>query len=181
MKKGVYSAALLTSALVCFTAIVISVAPARDARAQDANPPQAVPDQPRPRGDGPPGRRPDGPPSVERAMKGMNRALKTLHSQIKDESKLQENLQLISDAQRACVGAKGQPAPDDILEKAKDEAAKKELSKTYRRDLIRALKKLVEIEEGLLDGKSDAAAAALEEVIKLRDEAHKAMGVKDDD
>lgn len=160
----------------------------RSAWGQDAKPGKDTPPPPpparddgRPRGDGPPGRRQEGPPNVERSMKGMNRALKTLHDQIKDSAKLAENLQLVSDAQRSCVAAKNAPIPDELLESAKDDAAKKQLTTKFRKDLIAVLKKLVEMEENLLDGKADAAATALEAVLKLRDESHKALGVKDEE
>lgn len=127
-----------------------------------------------------PGRRGDGPPSVERAMKGMDRALKQLSEQLADGAKLGENLQFVGEAQRFCIAAKGQPVPEDVLSEAKDEAARKELSRTFRRDLIAVLKKLIELEEHLLDGKPDAAETALKALQQLREESHKRMGVKDD-
>ncbi|MBL8877720.1 MAG: hypothetical protein JNG88_01270 [Phycisphaerales bacterium] len=185
MKRGHWSVALASTFVFAVVGIG-SYGLLRSAAGQDAKPGQDAPSPPgrddaRPRGDGPPGRRPDGPPNVERSMKGMNRALQTLHEQIKDAAKLQENLQLVSDAQRNCIAAKGAPVPEDVLKSAKDEAARKQMSTRYRRDLIAVLKKLVEVEENLLDGKNDAAAAALDAVVKLRDDAHEAMGVKDED
>lgn len=127
-----------------------------------------------------PGRRGDGPPSVERAMKGMERSLKQLSEHIADPARIAENLLFVNEAQRFCVAAKGQPVPEDVLSQAKDETARKELSRIFHRDLIAVLKKLVEIEEHLLDGKPDAAETSLKAIQRLRDDSHKAMGVKDD-
>ena len=113
-------------------------------------------------------------------MKGMDRSLKQLSEQIADNAKVAENLLFVNEAQRFCVAAKGQPVPEDVLSQAKDETARKEVSRTFHRDLIAVLKKLVEIEEHLLDGKPDAAETSLKAIQRLREESHKAMGVKDD-
>ncbi len=119
--------------------------------------------------------------SVEGAMKGMNRAMKQLHASIADASKKDENLRLVNDMQRNCVVAKGLPVPDDVFKNAPDDAAKAKTREAIRRDLISVLRKLIEVEQSLLDGKTDAAKSTLDEVQKMREDAHKRLGIKDDD
>lgn|SRR5262245_56129005 len=124
---------------------------------------------------------PAAPVSIDRAMKGTNRAIRQLRGQVTDSSKKDENLRLVSDAQRGLVLAKGQPLPDDVLKNAKDDAAKAQMNAAFRKDLIGALHLLLDIETDIADGKGDAAKAKLEELIKKRDAAHKELGVKDEE
>src|SRR5205085_2861075 len=101
--------------------------------------------------------------------------------QITDSSKKADNLRLINEMQRGFVTAKGLPLPADVLEHAKDEAGKTKMSEQFRRDLIKALRTSIEIEEDLLVDKNDAAKAKLATIKTMREESHKAMGVKDDE
>ncbi len=112
-------------------------------------------------------------------MKQMNRALKQLRGQLKDPSKREENLKLIGDMQRGAVGAKS-AKPEHALSEAKDEAAKAKIAADFRNDLITVVRKLLDAEEAIVNGKPDVAAAALDEVEKLRDKSHKQLGVKDE-
>ncbi|MFN0135374.1 MAG: hypothetical protein ACKVS9_04565 [Phycisphaerae bacterium] len=125
------------------------------------------------------GRRAEGP-SVEGAMKGMNRAARALKDSIGDAAKNDENLKLVSDLQRACVGAKGMPVPAEVLSKAADDAARTKMSSDYRRGLLAAARLLLDLEEALLDGKNDIAAKKFDEFQKARDAGHAAMGFKDE-
>ncbi len=119
-------------------------------------------------------------PSVEGAMKGMNRAIKQLRGQAADPAKRDENLRLVNDAQRNLVAAKGQPFPEPLLASAKDEAAKATLREHYRKDLIIALGNLVKLETAIFENKADDARAAVEELVTMRDAAHKELGVSDE-
>lgn len=118
-------------------------------------------------------------------MKQMNGALRRLKEQVGDAAKRDENLKIINDMQRGCVGAKGLPVPADVLGPKNpagvlapnDDAAKK--TEGYHRDLIAAMRLMLDIETDLLDNKSDAAKAKLDALMKLRDEAHTRLGVKD--
>lgn len=131
----------------------------------------------RARGERGPGR-PEGG-SVEGAMKGMNRALKQLQAIVDDSSKRDDALKAIGEMERACIAAKNLGAPADALKKATDDAAKAKLADTFRSDLIAVMRKLLDVEQSIMDGKGDVAKTQLAEVAKLRDEAHKALGVKD--
>lgn len=51
----------------------------------------------------------------------------------------------------------------------------------YRRRLLGLLKEVVQIEQDLMDGKFDEAKKELDKVPTMRDEAHKALGVKEDE
>lgn len=148
--------------------------------------------QDKPEGGERPRQRPEGPgreggaregrqgPNVEGAMKAMMRAARSLKDSIGDASKKDENLKLVSDLQRACVGAKGMPLPDKLLGKATDDAAREKLVGDYRRALLGAARTLLDMEEAILDGKNDVAAKKFEEFGKARDAAHEALGVKDE-
>ena len=125
---------------------------------------------------GPPGGR---QVSVEGGMNGMNRAMRQLSRQVEDASKRSENLRLINDMQRWCVNAKGAPLSEEILKKAQDEDAKARLTDEFRRELIKAMRLLLDIETDIADGKGEAAKAKLAELAKLRDHAHEELGVKD--
>jgi len=113
-------------------------------------------------------------------MKGMGRSMKQLMGQVTDASKRAENLKLVNDLQRGCVMAKGQPLSKELLVTAKDDAEKAKRTETYRKALHEGLKTLLEVEELVADGKGDAAKARLEAFIKIRDAAHKELGVSED-
>ncbi len=119
--------------------------------------------------------------SVEGGMKSMGRPLRQLRSQITDGAKKEENLQLINDMQRGAVAAKGAKLSEKLLKNAKDDAAKAEMSKNFRKRMLALTKSLLEVESLLMDDKFDDAKAELEKAIKMRDEGHEALGVKDED
>jgi len=119
--------------------------------------------------------------SVEQAMRSMNRPVRQLRGQIGDATKRDENLRMINEMQRGCVAAKGLPAPEGVLANVADDAAKAEKNEHYRRDLIKALRILVDMEVAVMDGKGDEASKKLDELIAARDKAHEEMGIKDDE
>jgi hypothetical protein len=114
-------------------------------------------------------------------MRGINRAINQLSRQITDASKKDENLRLINDAQRAAVLAKGAQLTDKELKGAKDEAGKAAMTLSARKHLMGVVRKMLDIEQDIIDGKNDAAKAKLEELGKMRDKAHDEFGVKDED
>ena len=67
---------------------------------------------------------------------------------------------------------KGQPLPPGVLEHARDDAAKAKLTDTFRKDLITLLRKLLDMETAIAEGKPEVAKVHLDEVLKLGDEAH---------
>lgn len=119
--------------------------------------------------------------SVERMMKGMNRSLRQLRDQIADATKKDENLRLIGEMERTVASVKLMGLPADMLAEAKDDAAKAKLSVAFRTDLIGAMRKLLDIEQDIADGKAESARGRLDELIALRDAAHKELGVSDDE
>lgn len=64
---------------------------------------------------------------------------------------------------------------------AKDDAAKATLTGTYRAELIKAMRVLLDLEQDVLDGKNDAAKARLADLIKARDDGHKAVGAEEEE
>lgn len=117
--------------------------------------------------------------SVEGAMKGVNRALRQLNSQIGDETKREENLKLLNDMERGMVNAKGAPLSENLFKDAKDEAARAKIVDHFRADVIKALRLMLDIETDLAAGKTDDAKAKVSELVKLKNEAHAEMGVDD--
>jgi hypothetical protein len=111
-------------------------------------------------------------------MKLMNRTLKQLRAQLSDATKRDENLRLIGEMQRGCVNAKS-GKPEQILADAKDDPARAKISAEFRRELIAVMRKLLDAELSIADGKPEAAAAALDEVEKLREHAHEELGVRE--
>lgn len=119
-------------------------------------------------------------PSVEGAMKGMGRAMRSLRRQIDDPAKKDENIKLINDMQRACTYAKSQPLPPEFLKDAKDDAAKAKRAASYHEKLIEAMRLMLDAEADLHAGKFADAKRSLEEVVDMRDDIHKELGVKED-
>ncbi|MDX2118945.1 MAG: cytochrome b562 [Planctomycetota bacterium] len=139
----------------------------------------------RPAGEGrgerpqPGGRAPGQMVSVEASMKIMGRSLRTLKAQAGDATKRDENLRLVNDLQRGCVSAKG-GVPEGILKNAVTEPDKAKIKDEYRKGLVSLLKKLIDLEEAIADGKGDSAKSLVEEIGKMRDSMHEKLGVKDE-
>jgi hypothetical protein len=144
-----------------------------------------------PSGDRPNGFRPDGvrgqpgagrrgeAASVRQGMSMMNRAVRTLKTHISDAAKKDDNLKALNDLERGCVAAKGS-SPDRVLNRL-DEAKRAEATTQFRRALIQVLEKAARAETAVMDGNNAEAAKLIEEIEKLRDDSHKALGVRDDD
>ena len=129
---------------------------------------------------------PGGPGGAERgggvsgSMKSIGRSLKTLRGQVEDASKKDENLRLIGEMQRGCITAKNQPLPEKLLKDLKTDADKAKNQLLYRTDLIKLARMLLDLEEAVLNGKTAEAKKLADEVAKMRETSHEALGVKDD-
>lgn len=113
-------------------------------------------------------------------MKAMNRAARTLNTQISDPTKKEENIRLINEMQRGCATAKGLPLPADFLKDAKDDAAKAKITAEYRADMIKIMRTMIDVEEAIINGKATEAKAGLDSIEKIRQASHKRLGVKED-
>jgi hypothetical protein len=113
-------------------------------------------------------------------MKQIRRAMEQLQKQVSDPSKKDENLRLINDMQRGCVMAKGQPLPPDRLENAMDEAAKAKLNDTFHSEMRKALHLMLDAEDDLVANRTDAAKVKLDQLQKMREDDHKALGVEEE-
>lgn len=174
------AAALLVLSLA---AVGVAIQPAGAPAARPAQPESRQPasKQPEPgpaprREPGAEGRRGEGL-GLGGSMKLMDRSLEKLRGQIGDAAKKDENLRLINEVQRGAVTAKGQSLPPDVLKKAPDEAAKAKLHETFRRELIAFVRKLLDIETEIAEGKTDAARTHLDEAMKMGNAAHQALGL----
>lgn len=142
---------------------------------------QERPERPQGEGRAPQGGPPGGPQNVGAAMKGIGRSLKQLREQIDDSAKKTENLKLIGDMERFCVQAKSLNLPPKMLKKEKDADSRTKLGESYRTELIPLLRKMLDVEQAILDGKSEDARNGLDAIEKMRDAGHEKLGVKEDD
>lgn len=108
-------------------------------------------------------------PTVDGAMRQMNRAL-TMYEESAAEGKDEEALLAVYSLERACASAKLVPAPEDVT---------KEQVHAYREALLEVMKLAVELEEAQFTGDAEKAAELLAEIKELRDETHKAFGVEE--
>jgi hypothetical protein len=182
------SAAFAAATLLVLSTFAAALQPEKGS--QPTQPPRPAPTAPTGPADGQPGDRPPQgpgrgeprrggpggqPTNVEGAMKLMNGNLRRLKGQISDAAKKDDNLRLIGEVERGCILAKNmQP---ERLQDIKDDAERAKLAATFRQDLVDLMRKLLDIEQNLIDGKNEAAASTLQEVVKMRDAGHKAMGV----
>jgi hypothetical protein len=111
-------------------------------------------------------------------MKGMNRSLRQLNQQIGDASKKDENLRLVNEIQRGCATAKGAVLPEKYLKG--DDAAKAKTAAEFRSTLIKMMRTLLDMEEDIAAGKTAEAEAKLKQVVKMGEDGHHALGVKDE-
>ena len=156
--------------------------------AQDAPPPPPGgpgPDAPAGRDGAPPrqggprgGRGQQGAPAnLDASMKAMNRSVKALKALVSDPAKKDEALKAVSEAQRACAACKAMPLPQKFTARAPDAEAKAKIEAEFRGDLRKNLRLLLDLEDAIVAGKTDEAAAILAKVEELRDHAHEEIGV----
>ncbi len=142
-----------------------------------------------PGGQQPGGGRPGGPPgergqqrpaSAEAGMKTMGRSLSRLSKQIDAADKKDENIALVLDAQRGVVMARS-ATPKGPLAEEKDKDKLDAALKTYYTRLIVLGHKLLDLESAIRDGKTADAKKLLDETLKIRDDGHKELGVKEEE
>lgn len=172
-------------ALALLGSALIVAAPSAIAR--PSPPPPTGPEAgPPPGPDARPGRGPRGPRgggesmSVEAAMKLMDRSLERLDTLVGDPAKQGEALVAIGEVERGCLAAKNQPAPRDVLERATDADDRTAFAAEYRRDLLQAMRGLLDAEEALLAGNTTHAREALARVSDIQKKGHERFGVKED-
>jgi len=137
-------------------------------------------EQPRERGNRPPIQPGDRQaPNVEGAMKVIDRSMKNLKAQLDDPSMKQDNLRQVGEAQRGAVTAK-LARPGKQLDKLKNDSERAKMEVQFRRGLIDLTRKLLDLEQAIIDDKTDDAKRLMAEIVKMRDDAHKAMGVDDE-
>jgi hypothetical protein len=119
------------------------------------------------------------PATAKLGMCVMNRSLRTLKRQIGDAAKKDDNLKLIADLERGCLGAKG-ASPERAIRHIENETERAAAAVTYRKQLITLMGMLLRLETAVIDGKNDEANAILGQINKLRDESHDMLGVKED-
>ncbi|MBC7773211.1 MAG: hypothetical protein H7210_11995 [Pyrinomonadaceae bacterium] len=142
-----------------------------------APPPPPPPSLPGPDGEKGPDRGPGKPgESIGDAMSRMDRAIKQLQRQVGDTKKKDDTLRIVSEVQRNCLAAKAIPVPPEMLEKIKDEAEKTKVASSYRKRMVSLMRKLLDLEMFVLEGKTDAANAKVLDIMKFSEESHEEFG-----
>jgi len=113
------------------------------------------------------------PITVEAGMRILNRSLRELKATLADPAARDRSLAAVWGMERGCLQAKS--AKPEHLEGD----AELQLD-TFRRNQIKLMTMLLEIETAILDGKTEVAQAVLAKVESLRDDQHKAFGVEDE-
>lgn len=132
---------------------------------------------------GQPGERPGGPrqgrpPSVEGLMKQVNRAFRTLKREAgKPESKDQV-LAAITQMEIAAVTAKDM-TPTGHVHWTEAEKPAKVLQ--FRRGQIELIELLLQIEKGVLDGKTAELQPGIERLEAMRKQMHEKLGVEEEE
>ena len=109
--------------------------------------------------------------TVGAAMRQMNRAL-NMYEEATAEGKSEEALLAVYALERAAASAKLAPAPQEATE---------DQIHSYRETQLELMKMLVELEEAQFTGEAEAAAELIEGIKELRDDAHEAFGVTEDE
>ncbi len=146
--------------------------------AQPANP-QQQPAGPGGGGGGGRGGQPGGPggarqQNTEGAMKAMNRSFRELRASVGDASKKEQSLMSVWRMQQACAGAK-QTKPEHI---EGDPTARLD---EFRRECMKLMGMLVELEGQLMDGKFEEAKAMVKKIHDFEEASHKKFGVKEEE
>lgn len=172
--------------LLAGSAMVIAQ-PASQPAGQPAGEAPAQPEQRQPRPQGQPGERPQRGPggreggpggpggggaardfnSVESGMKGLRQGMRQIRELVADPAKKEEALQMIGLMQRAAVAAKNSK-PEHMKEGASPD--------DYRREMIKLVTMLLELETNVLDGKTEEANALIGKLGEFRDSSHEKFG-----
>jgi soluble cytochrome b562 len=145
---------------------------------QPAGEAPAQPEQRQPRPQGQPGERPQRGPgggggaardfnSVESGMKGLRQGMRQIRELVADPAKKEEALQLVGTMQRAAIAAKNSK-PEHMKEGASPD--------DYRREMIKLVTMLLELETNVLDGKTEEANALIAKLGEFRDSSHEKFG-----
>ena len=115
-------------------------------------------------------------PSLESAMKQMERSYKALARQLEDSSKDEQSFRAISMLQAGAATSKGM-IPHTIEEKP--EAERPALLTEYRKQMLEVLKTAIELEEKLVAGDRAGAKASLEKLHEMEEQGHKKFAPED--
>lgn len=117
-------------------------------------------------------------PSLEGAMKQMERSYKALARQLEDPTKDEQSFRAISMLQAGAATSKGM-MPHIIEDKP--EAERPAAMADYRKMMLEVLKTSIEVEDKLVAGDRAGAKAALEKLNKMAEDGHKKYAPEDHD
>lgn len=139
--------------------------------------PNKQPERGRPEGRGPGG--PGGPGgeirSLEGAMKLLNGSLRRLSKQLGETDKKDENLNLVASAERAAIASKGMK-PDNMPAGSGPDAIK-----AYHAAQITLTRMLLDLEEQVLNDKTEDAKKTMAKLNEFKEESHKKFAPPEDE
>ncbi len=142
--------------------------------------PAKQPERQRPEGRGPGG--PGGPGgaggeirSLEGAMKILNGSLRRLGKQLGESDKKSENLNLVASAERAAIAAKGMKPENSPAGSGPDAI------KAYQMAQITLARTLLDLEEQILNDKTEDAKKTMTKLGEIKDESHKKFAPPEDE
>ena len=115
--------------------------------------------------------------SLHQRMESINRTLRGLRRSVNSADQNAATLSAVADMQAQFTACKGM-VPDQV-EKEQDADKKKALATTFRVQICKALRNLLDIEIAVLEGRNADAAKLVAEMKDLEHDSHKKLGVDD--
>jgi soluble cytochrome b562 len=107
--------------------------------------------------------------ALHERMEDLNSTLRRVNRLVKDKQKISEAVDLVVEMEHDVLDAKGEVPPRaDKLEGA----VRDSFVLGYRRDMIKLLVMLTELEMACLEGNTDAAQAVVERLVSHRNASH---------
>lgn len=113
-----------------------------------------------------------GYPNVEAAMRSMRSGMRTLRETVDKPDRKEDALTAVGQIQAGTIAAKGMK-PEHFKQGASLD--------DYRREQIKLLGMLLELETQIMDGKGAEAKATYEKIAKHRDDSHKKFGGEEEE
>ena len=107
--------------------------------------------------------------ALHASMEDLNSTLRRVDRLIKDEQKISEAVDLVVEMEHDALDAKGEVPPRAARLEG---AARDAFVLGYRRDMIKLLVTLTELEMACLEGQTDAAQAVVERLVSHRNASH---------
>jgi soluble cytochrome b562 len=106
---------------------------------------------------------------LEDEMIAANKIMKSLKTQITDSSKNASSLEMIAEMQKHFLAAKGM---EPLRAKKVSESERPKFMTEYRKSMVMLMAEMLKMEQAVLDGKNEDAAAILKGLTKIKADGH---------